>query len=173
MSLVLLLLHHYFLLKTLYLSLDLEEKVQFILFFQTDGGKTASAARNWRNVVPQTDATTFAFAYVSILLIAMLRRNRKYFVQHIAKCCLHFYCRFCIFDHCQAFGGVTSLHSCANIKSCLFTGIPPPPTDIHLQQYYRYYSNIATNITASHPIPPPPLQPLANCCGAGWEGFSS
>ena len=159
MSLVLLLLHHYFLLKTLYLNLDLEEKVQFILFFQTDGGKTASAARNWRNVAPQTDATTFSFAYVSILLIAMLRRNRKYFVQHIAKCCLHFYCRFCIFDHCQAFGGVTSLHSCANIKSCLFTGIPPP------HHWYTVCSTIYSDqptllcqyqVLSLHRYPPPP-----------------
>ena len=38
-------------------------------FFQLDRGKTASAAKNWTNVVPQTDATTFALPSVSILLL--------------------------------------------------------------------------------------------------------
>ena len=35
---------------------------EFNLFFQIDQGKTASAARNLINSVPQTAATTFAFA---------------------------------------------------------------------------------------------------------------
>ena len=47
----------------------LEEKVYFVLFFQIVLGKTASAARNYLNFAPQTDATTFAFAYFSILLL--------------------------------------------------------------------------------------------------------
>ena len=38
-------------------------------FFQIDRGKTASVARHWINVAPQTGATTFAFASVSILLL--------------------------------------------------------------------------------------------------------
>ena len=42
---------------------------EFNLFFQIDQGKTASAARNLINSGPQTDATTFAFASVSILLL--------------------------------------------------------------------------------------------------------
>ena len=46
-------------------------KVEFSLFFQIDRGKTASAARNWINSAPQTEATTFAFASVSILLLCM------------------------------------------------------------------------------------------------------
>ena len=48
---------------------DLKEKVDCILFFQIDRGKTASAARNLIYVAPQIDATTFAFASVSILLL--------------------------------------------------------------------------------------------------------
>ena len=39
--------------------------VQFILFFC----KTARAARNWINSAPQTEATTFAFSSVFILLL--------------------------------------------------------------------------------------------------------
>ena len=35
---------------------------EFNLFFQIDQGKTASAAMNLINSVPQTAATTFAFA---------------------------------------------------------------------------------------------------------------
>ena len=38
-------------------------------FLSIDRGKTAIAARNWINFAPQTDATTFAFASVSILLL--------------------------------------------------------------------------------------------------------
>ena len=38
---------------------DVEETVEFVLFFQIDRGKTDSAARNWTNFAPQTDATTF------------------------------------------------------------------------------------------------------------------
>ena len=34
-----------------------------------DRDKTASAARNWTNIAPQTDATTFALPSVSILLL--------------------------------------------------------------------------------------------------------
>ena len=49
-------------------SVDLKEYEEFNLFFQIDWGKTASAARSWMNSVPQTDATTFAFASLSILL---------------------------------------------------------------------------------------------------------
>ena len=45
-------------------SVDLEEKVEFILFFQIDRGKIA---RNWINSAHKTDTTTFAFASVSIL----------------------------------------------------------------------------------------------------------
>ena len=47
----------------------LEETVEFNRFFQIDRDKTASAARNLTNFAPQTDATTFAFASVSILLL--------------------------------------------------------------------------------------------------------
>ena len=50
-------------------SVDLKEKDEFNLFFKIDRGKIASAARNWINSVPQTDATTFAIASVSILLL--------------------------------------------------------------------------------------------------------
>ena len=32
-----------------FVSVDMQEKVEFILFFQIDRGKTASAARNWMN----------------------------------------------------------------------------------------------------------------------------
>ena len=47
----------------------LKEKVEFILFSQINRGKTASAARNWSNSVPQTDATTFALSSNSIILL--------------------------------------------------------------------------------------------------------
>ena len=47
----------------------LEETVEFNRFFQIDRNKTASAARNWTNFPPQTDATIFALPYVSILLL--------------------------------------------------------------------------------------------------------
>lgn len=30
--------------------------------------------------------------------------------------------RHCIFEQCHTFGGISALHACANIKSCLFTG---------------------------------------------------
>ena len=46
----------------------LKEKVEFILFYQINRGKTASAARNGTNFAPQTDATTFALSTNSILL---------------------------------------------------------------------------------------------------------
>ena len=41
---------------------NLKEKVEFILFFQMDRGKTASAAMNWTNCAPQTEAMTFALS---------------------------------------------------------------------------------------------------------------
>ena len=47
----------------------LKEKVEYILFFQIDWGKTASAARNWTNFSPQTDVTTFDSSSNSILLL--------------------------------------------------------------------------------------------------------
>ena len=50
-------------------TVGLEEMVEFILFFHIDWGKTASVARNWTKSAPQTDATTFAFASLSILLL--------------------------------------------------------------------------------------------------------
>ena len=52
-------------------SVDWEEKVEFILFFQIERGKTASEVRNLINFALQTDATTFAFASVSILLLSL------------------------------------------------------------------------------------------------------
>ena len=42
-----------------------EKKDDFILFFKIVLGKTASAAYNWINSSPQTEATTFAFALLS------------------------------------------------------------------------------------------------------------
>ena len=30
--------------------------------------------------------------------------------------------RFCVFDHCQSFGGVTVLHALASLRCCYFTG---------------------------------------------------
>ena len=47
----------------------LEEQGELNLFFQIVWGKTAGAAKNWINSAPQTDATTFAFASLSILLL--------------------------------------------------------------------------------------------------------
>ena len=44
----------------------MEEKFEFILFFQIDGGKIAIAARNLINSAPQTDAMTFGFVSVSM-----------------------------------------------------------------------------------------------------------
>ena len=48
-------------------------------FFQTDRGKTASAARNCSKSALQTDKTTFTFASLFILLLSCGRRwrNRK------------------------------------------------------------------------------------------------
>jgi len=31
--------------------------------------------------------------------------------------------RFCVFDHCQSFGGVTVLHALATLRCCYFTGV--------------------------------------------------
>ena len=53
-------------------SAGLEETVEFIIIFQMDRGKTASAARNWTKSAPQTEATTFVFAILSILLLWLL-----------------------------------------------------------------------------------------------------
>ena len=48
------------------------------LFFQIDLGKTASAARNWINSAPsQTDAKTFAFASLSILLLLWTKTSKR------------------------------------------------------------------------------------------------
>ena len=48
---------------------DLKEKDEFILFFKISQGKIASATRNLINFSPQTEATTFAFSFVFILLL--------------------------------------------------------------------------------------------------------
>ena len=50
---------------------DLKEKDKFILFFKIVLGKIASAARNLIHSSPQTEATTFAFSSVFILLLHM------------------------------------------------------------------------------------------------------
>ena len=52
-------------------SVDLEETVEFNRFFQIDRGKTAGAVRKntFCPFPPQTDATTFVFASLSILLL--------------------------------------------------------------------------------------------------------
>ena len=44
---------------------------EFNRFFQINWGKTASAARNWTNSAPKTDAKTFALPSVSILLLCL------------------------------------------------------------------------------------------------------
>ena len=49
--------------------------VQISLFFSSSWWKIASAARKWRNVVPQEAATTFAFYSVFILLLRLGRSN--------------------------------------------------------------------------------------------------
>ena len=49
-----------------------KDSAVFNLFFQIDRGKTALAARNWINFAPQTDATTFAFASVSLLILCSM-----------------------------------------------------------------------------------------------------
>ena len=43
---------------------SLKEKVEFILFFYKDQGKTASGARNLINSAPQSDTTTFALSSI-------------------------------------------------------------------------------------------------------------
>ena len=43
--------------------------MQIILLIKIVLGKTASAARNWINPSPQTEATTFAFSSVFVLLL--------------------------------------------------------------------------------------------------------
>ena len=48
---------------------DLKEKDEFALFFKIVLSKPASAARYWINSSPQTQATTFAFSSVFILLL--------------------------------------------------------------------------------------------------------
>ena len=50
-------------------SVDLKEKDEFNFFVQIDRGKTANQELN--TFCPQTEATTFAFASVSILLLCM------------------------------------------------------------------------------------------------------
>ena len=47
---------------------DLKEKDEYILFFKIVPGKIVNAARNWINSSPQTEATTFTFSFVFILL---------------------------------------------------------------------------------------------------------
>ena len=51
---------------------DWEEKVEFILFFQIDQNKTASAARNWINFAPQTDDLCLCFCLHPSSMPAML-----------------------------------------------------------------------------------------------------
>ena len=48
-----------------------------ILVFKSSWCKTASAARNWINSVPQTTAPTFAFSFLFIFLLCHL--PKKYF----------------------------------------------------------------------------------------------
>ena len=47
----------------------LKKKVEFILFFLIDRGRTVSAQRNWTNFAPEMDATTFVLSSNSILLL--------------------------------------------------------------------------------------------------------
>ena len=50
-------------------SVYMEETIEFNSFLKIVQDKKASAARNWTNFVPPTDATTFALPSVSILLL--------------------------------------------------------------------------------------------------------
>ena len=50
---------------------DLKEKDKYILFVKIVLGKTASAARKLINSYPQTEATTFTFSSVFILLLCV------------------------------------------------------------------------------------------------------
>ena len=52
--------------------------VLFILFFKTSWWKTASAVRNGRNSVPQTEVTTFAFSNVFIFPGLGIRLKTSY-----------------------------------------------------------------------------------------------
>ena len=52
--------------------------VLFILFFKTSWWKTASAVRNGRNSVPQTEVTTFAFSSVFIFPGLGIRLKTSY-----------------------------------------------------------------------------------------------
>ena len=70
---------------------SIRKKRLFLSFFQINRGKTASVARNWINVVPQTDTTTFAFASASILLLCFQLSKRR------RGLCLvyQYYCSLC------------------------------------------------------------------------------
>ena len=58
---------------------DLKEKDKFILFFKIILGKIASAARNLIHSSPLTEATTFAFSSVFILLLCRKVKRPGYF----------------------------------------------------------------------------------------------
>ena len=59
-----------------------KKKAVFNRFFQNDGDKTASAARNLTNSVPQTDAKTFALPSVSILFLWLNILVDKYVISN-------------------------------------------------------------------------------------------
>ena len=70
---------------------DLNEKDYFILFFEIVLGKTASSARQLINSFPQTEATTFAFSSVFILLLHMLysqecNRFKSQLIKYKVRC---------------------------------------------------------------------------------------
>ena len=59
--------------------------MQFILFFKI--GKTASAARNWIKSSPKTEATTFAFYSVFILLLSWELSWKSKFLRKLSVEC--------------------------------------------------------------------------------------
>ena len=65
------------------LRLRLKQTVELNRFFQIDRGKTASAAKNWTNSAPQTDATSFTLPSVSILLLCPNYTVLKQLVNYI------------------------------------------------------------------------------------------
>ena len=69
---------------------------EFILFLQIGRGKTDSAARNWIKSAPQTDATTFAFASLSILLLWVAL---QYLGLLIPLGLYHFYRELALYEH--------------------------------------------------------------------------
>ena len=86
---------------------------------ESTGGRSLHKCKDLRSSCQQLSLPYCLSQVVKSLLIKMMMMT----MMRITVSLIIIIIRFCVFDHCQSFGGVTVLHALATLRCCYFTGL--------------------------------------------------